>query len=74
MTGTNRTVIGFNLVHLFGRDEPLAGGFDALLELARAGVLHPVVGETVPFERAAEAHRLLQSRASTGKIVLVREP
>ena len=74
MTGTNRAVIGFNLVYLFDRAGPLAGGFDVLLEMARAGVLHPVVGARVPFERAADAHRLLQSRASTGKVVLVREP
>ncbi len=74
MTGTNRAVIGFNLVYLFDRAEPLARGFDALLELARAGALRPVVGARVPFERAADAHRLLQSRASTGKVVLVREP
>ena len=74
MTGTNRAVIGFNLVYLFDRAEPLAAGFDALLERARAGALRPVVGARLPFERAADAHRLLQSRASTGKVVLVREP
>ena len=73
MTGKNRAVIGFNLVHLFDRDEPLGRGFDALLDLARAGALRPIVGATVPFQRAADAHRLLQSRASTGKVVLVRE-
>ena len=74
LTGKNRAVIGFNLVHLFDRDEPLGRGFDELLALARAGALRPAVGATVPFERAADAHRLLQSRASTGKVVLVRDP
>ena len=31
----------------------------------------PVVGATFPFEEAAEAHRLMESRNSTGKVILV---
>ena len=42
-----------------------------LLRLWSAGQVHPIVGSTFPLAQAAEAHRLVESRASTGKVVLV---
>ena len=36
-----------------------------------AGQVRPIVGATFPFAEAAEAHRLMESRRSTGKVVLV---
>jgi len=35
-----------------------------------AGRLRPVVDKVVPLEQASEAHRLMQSNAHFGKIVL----
>ena len=35
-----------------------------------AGVVRPTIGARLPFEQAEEAHALLRSRASVGKIVL----
>lgn len=72
LTGTNRSVLGFNLVHLQEREALLEGLLDDLLEWVSRGELRPVVGATFPFENAAAAHTLLQSRGSTGKVVLVR--
>jgi NADPH:quinone reductase-like Zn-dependent oxidoreductase len=72
LTGRNRSVHGFNLVHLWDRAELLAGFLDRLLGMADRGELRPVVGATFPFENVAAAHHLLQSRGSTGKVVLVR--
>jgi NADPH:quinone reductase-like Zn-dependent oxidoreductase len=72
LTGRNRSVLGFNLVHLHERAELLAELLDELLERAARGDLRPVVGATFPFESAAAAHTLLQSRGSTGKVVLAR--
>jgi NADPH:quinone reductase len=43
---------------------------DALEELA-AGRLTPLVHEPFPLAKASEAHRALESRATTGKVVLV---
>lgn len=71
LTGKNRSVLGFNLVHLHERADLLAGLLDELLESVARGELRPVVGATFPFENAAAAHALLQSRCSTGKVVLV---
>jgi NADPH2:quinone reductase len=42
-----------------------------LLELLRAGKIHPVVAERLPFVEARRAHELLDSSAAKGKLVLV---
>jgi len=39
-------------------------------ELA-AGRLKPIVAKTFPLERAADAHRFIQSRGNIGKVVLM---
>jgi putative PIG3 family NAD(P)H quinone oxidoreductase len=39
--------------------------------LVADGTIRPVVGRTLPLAEAAEAHRLMESGESTGKIVLV---
>jgi NADPH:quinone reductase-like Zn-dependent oxidoreductase len=45
--------------------------FRMLLELLRAGEIHPVVAERLPLSDARRAHELLERSASKGKIVLV---
>ena len=39
--------------------------------LVADGTIRPVVGRTLPLAEAAEAHRLMESGATTGKILLV---
>jgi NADPH2:quinone reductase len=45
--------------------------FAALIELLRAGKIHPVVAERLPLAEARHAHELLETAAAKGKIVLV---
>jgi NADPH:quinone reductase-like Zn-dependent oxidoreductase len=45
--------------------------FTELLDLLRAGKIHPVVAERLPLTEARHAHELLESSASKGKLVLV---
>ena len=45
--------------------------FRALLELLRAGKIHPVIAELLPLSDARRAHELLESSAAKGKLVLV---
>ncbi len=71
MVAENRSVAGFNLVHLWHRRGTFERAMGEMGELAREGRIRPLPVTEIPFEQAAEAHRLLQSRASTGKIVLV---
>jgi NADPH2:quinone reductase len=72
MTGTNRTVAGFNLIHLWDRPDLFASSIDVLLALAEEGRIRPLIGGTYPLGRAGEAQAFLQSRRSTGKVVLLR--
>jgi NADPH2:quinone reductase len=51
------------------RDEPLGRARD-VLEGLRAGWLRLSIGRVLPLGQAALAHRLLEGRASVGKIVL----
>jgi NADPH:quinone reductase-like Zn-dependent oxidoreductase len=70
LVATCRTLVGFNLSlepHLAAE---LQDRFAKLEGLVAAGALRPVIGARVPFERLPDAHRLLQSRASTGKVVV----
>lgn len=49
----------------------LRAGLEELSGLAVRGQLRVSIGGAYPLERAAEAHRALESRQTTGKIVLV---
>jgi NADPH2:quinone reductase len=46
----------------------------AALAEAAAGRLRPVIGQTFPLERAADAHAAIESRATVGKTLLVVHP
>lgn len=70
MMNENKGVFGLNLLHWWdteGSMERLIGPLQRLLD---AGAIRPVVDSTFSFARAADAHRRLESGASTGKVVL----
>jgi NADPH:quinone reductase len=72
LVGRNVGVQGFYLGRLMALEPAIVR--EAALELLalwEQGAFRPVVGAELPLERAAEAHRLLESRESTGKVVLV---
>jgi NADPH2:quinone reductase len=52
------------------RDELLARATDVLSSI-KSGALDVRIGATFPLARAADAHRALESRATTGKVILV---
>lgn len=64
--GLMATHIGYLL------DDPprLARVWSELMAFVAAHGIRPVVGATFPFDRMAEAHRLMESRRSVGKIVV----
>ena len=67
----SKTVIGLNMLTLWddrGTLEPWVRPVQALLE---DGTITPVVSDAVPFDRAADAHRILGERRNVGKVVLV---
>lgn len=68
-----RRSLGFYATHLgYLLDDPerLARVWADLVAFTGAHGIRPVVGEVLPAERIADAHRLMESRGSYGKIVL----
>jgi NADPH2:quinone reductase len=49
----------------------VASALDELVHLVREGRMRVVLGQQLPLSAAAEAHRLLEARQSTGKMVLL---
>lgn len=71
-------VVPFDLIPFFRRQISVIGSFtytrDELarsVDLARRGLVRPVVAATFPLEQAKEAMDLMESRSFFGKIVLV---
>ena len=72
LVGRNIGVHGFYLGRLIGRDpELVARAAKDVLRFWETGAVRPIVGAELPLEEAAEAHRLIESRQSTGKVVLI---
>ncbi|HXG56876.1 MAG TPA: medium chain dehydrogenase/reductase family protein [Vicinamibacterales bacterium] len=70
MINRNRGVFGLHLGHLWEERGQIAPLMGMLLDELRHKRLNPVVARTFPLDRAADAHRFLQSRANIGKVVL----
>jgi NADPH:quinone reductase-like Zn-dependent oxidoreductase len=67
----SKAVIGLNMLSLWkdrGTLEPWIAPLRALLD---EGVIKPHVHAAVPFDQAAEAHRIIERRENIGKVVLV---
>lgn len=67
----SKAVIGLNMLSLweeFGTLDPWLG---PLRELLDDGTIRPVIAEEFPFDRAADAHRMIAERRNVGKVVLV---
>jgi NADPH:quinone reductase len=72
LVGRNIGVQGFYLGRLMRHQpEVVRQAATDLLRLWGQGLLRPTVGATFPLADVAEAHRLIEERRSTGKVVLV---
>ena len=65
----NQSLTGFALPTLL-TPEGVKAGLAELFDLAVRGQLKVTIGGTYPLERAADAHRALEERRTTGKLVL----
>ena len=70
MTGSNRSVMGFNVVYLTEHMNLAKEGFDAVERWALEGKLKKPPVTAYPVEQVAEAHRALESGTTIGKLVL----
>ena len=69
--GRDLTLRGFALTALTRDDTRLAQLKDFVGGGLAGGSLQPVVDHTLPFDRIADAHRLMESGSQVGKIVVV---
>ncbi|HAL57128.1 MAG TPA: alcohol dehydrogenase [Bacteroidetes bacterium] len=67
----NVALMGFNLYFLSHKVQYLNHVTTELMDLYKRGILRPVIGARFPFEKIVDAHVLMQSRKSYGKIVVV---
>lgn len=66
----SKAVIGLNMLTLWDERGSLADYIEPLTEWAHDGRVDPVVAESFPLERAADAHRAMHQGRNIGKIVL----
>ena len=70
LMGGSKTITGFWLAHCFSSKTLLNDVITELFDLVKAGKLKPVIGATFPLSKAADAHKAMLARATTGKIAL----
>jgi NADPH:quinone reductase-like Zn-dependent oxidoreductase len=69
--GENRGVAGVNMGHMWSEIAMLRKAAEEIIGLYTAGRIAPHVHAKLPFERAAEAHRMLESGSTLGKVLLI---
>jgi NADPH:quinone reductase-like Zn-dependent oxidoreductase len=70
MASESRTVVGLNMLRLWDAHGTLDEYVEPLVQWVDQGLLRPVVAETFPLERVADAHRFMGERKNVGKVVL----
>jgi NADPH2:quinone reductase len=66
----SRAVVGFYLFHCLGRPGMFTDALAELFARSARGELKAIVGNTYPLAQAAEAHRDLSERRTSGKLLL----
>ena len=75
--GHGGEVVPFDIIPFFRGEYRLVGSagwtrheLNKVMEMVFAGTFRPVIHQAMPLSQAAEAHRLVDSRAFTGKVLL----
>ena len=61
----------FAASRVIGSDNVTRAAFRDVMRLVIEGRIKPVIHQVMPLERAADAHRLLEARGATGRVILV---
>jgi NADPH2:quinone reductase len=67
----NQAIIGYWLASQLSRPERIAQAIMDLMQYLSKGKLEIIVGQTYPLAQAAEAHKAIAERKTTGKVVLL---
>jgi len=71
LTARCHTVTGFYAGYVSTRPDLIGPGLTKLFQYTLTGQLKPQIRHRFPLEKAAEAHHLMETRQTTGKIVLL---
>ena len=71
LLGKSHTVSGFALYTILAMPEKMLEGIFHSFKLMHEGKLKLRIGKTYPMAQAAEAHRFMEARQSTGKLILI---
>jgi NADPH:quinone reductase len=67
----NQAIIGYWLASQLSRSERITQAIMDLMQYLSKGKLEIIVGQTYPLAQAAEAHKAIAERKTTGKVVLL---
>jgi NADPH:quinone reductase-like Zn-dependent oxidoreductase len=70
MTNANKGIIAFNLSYLFDRADLLTEAMDDLMKWVEEEKIKAPLVQSYPFDKAAAAHRALESGNTVGKLIL----
>jgi NADPH:quinone reductase-like Zn-dependent oxidoreductase len=73
LMSANKSIFGFNLGTLRGKEQYFREAIEEMLALYDQGVLKPLIGRLFPFSEIVQAHHALQTRQTVGKVVVVVE-
>lgn len=71
LISSNKSLHGFNLGTLAGKETYLADAGSAIIDLLIKRVFRPVIGRRFSFDQIVTAHEELQRGRTTGKVVVV---
>lgn len=71
LVNNNQILQGFGLASYFEKPDLMQEAYQYLFSQAATGKLKVHIGQTFPLKDAAEAHRQMENRKTTGKIVLI---
>ena len=71
LLNNNRGVFGLNLGHLWHEPEKVAVWMRDILRGVPEGWIRPYVDRAFSFDQVREAHRYIEARKNTGKVVLI---
>jgi NADPH2:quinone reductase len=71
LVNDNHILQGFGLASYFAKPDLMQEAYQYLFSQAATGKLKVHIGQTFPLKDAAEAHRQMENRKTTGKTVLI---